>query len=106
VALAQLGAVLPQELLQAESREHGPPRVVLVGDRRSEQGHEAVPEELVDGPLIAVDLAQGQLKEPVQEEVHGLGPQPVGQGGRAHQVAEEHGDLLALAFQGGPGLET
>ena len=93
-------------LLQPQGREHGPAGVVLVGDGRAEQGHEAVAQELVDRPLVAVDLAQGQLEEPVQQEVHGLRSQPLRQGGRAHQVAEEHGDLLALALQGGPGLEA
>ena len=47
--------------------EHGPPGVVLVRDRRAEQGHEAVAEELVDRPLVAVDLGQGQLEEPVEQ---------------------------------------
>ena len=31
-------------------------RVILVGERRAEQGHDAVAEELVDGALEAVHL--------------------------------------------------
>ena len=67
---------------------------------RPEQGHEAVAQELVDRPLVAVDLGEGQLEEPVEQQVHGLGPQPLGQRRRAHEVAEEDGDLLALALRG------
>ena len=83
----------------AERREARPPRVILVGQRRPEERHEAVAEELVDGALVAVDLGEGGLEELVDEDVHALRPQPLRQRGRADQVAEEHGDGLALALQ-------
>jgi hypothetical protein len=75
-------------------------RVVLVGDRRAEERHEAIAEELIDGALVAVDLGEAEGEEPVQEVVHGLGAQAFGQGRGVGDVAEEHGDLLALALEG------
>ncbi len=103
--ILQLGPALLQPLPQAEGGEHRPARVVLVSDGGSEERHEAVAEELVDRPLVAVDLPQGELEELVEQEMHRLRPHPLGKGGRAHEVAEEDGDLLALAFEGGTGLE-
>jgi AAA ATPase-like protein len=86
----------------AESSQRRPARVVLVRERRAEEGHEAVAEKLVDGALVAVDLGEGDLEEPVEEIVHRVGPQPLGQRGGADQIAEEHGDRLALALQRRP----
>jgi hypothetical protein len=72
--------------------------VVLVSDRGSEESHEPVTQELVDRPLIAVDFPQGQLEKLVEKEVHGLRADPLGEGRRTDEVAEEDGDLLALPF--------
>ena len=47
--------------------------VVLVADGRAEQRHEAVPEELVDCALVAVDLRQHQLEGAVHQRVDVLG---------------------------------
>ena len=76
--------------------------VVLVGQRRAEQRHEAVAEELVDGALVAMDLGQRQLEESIEQIVHRVGAEPLGQRGRADQVAEQHGDRLPLAGQRRP----
>src|SRR5262249_22170318 len=83
--------------------QRGPPGVVLVGERGAEQGHEPVAEELVDRALVPVHLDQDRLEEPVEQRVHGLGSEPLGQRGRAGDVAEENRHLLALALEGGAG---
>ena len=83
----------------AERGQGGAARVILVRQRGAEERHEAIAEELVDGALVAVDLGQRRLEEAVEEVVHGVGPQPFGQRGGPDQVAEEHGDRLALALQ-------
>ena len=90
---------LAERARDTERRERSPPRVILMGQRGPEERHEPVAEELVDGALVAVDLGEGGLEELVDEDVHALRPQPFRQRGRADQVAEEHGDWLALAFQ-------
>ena len=80
----------------ADGGEGRSPRVVLVSEGRAEQGHESIPEELVDRAFIAVHLGERQLEESVQEHVHRFGPDPRGQRRRFHEVAEEHTHLLAL----------
>ena len=84
---------------QAERRERGAARVVLVGERGAEEGHEAIAEELVDRALVAMHLGEGGLEEGVDEDVHPLRPEPLGERSGPNQIAEEHGDWLALAFQ-------
>ena len=55
-----------QSALEAQRRQDGPPGVILVGHRRSKQGHKAVPEELIDRALVAVDCVKHQLKKVTQ----------------------------------------
>jgi hypothetical protein len=71
-----------------------------MSQRRTEQRHDSIAHDLVDGALVAVDGLHHVLEHGVQELPHVLGV-PVGQ--ELHgplQVGEEHGDLLALALQG------
>ena len=84
---------------------HRAPRVVLVGDRRAEQRHDAVAEELVDRALVAVDLGQHQLEGAGHEGVDVLGIEALGDRGEAGDVHEEHRDLLALALDRALGRE-
>src|SRR5216683_1115435 len=79
--------------------QHRAPRVILVRDRRAEERHEAVAQELVDGALEAVDLAERPLEEGAEQRVHAVGPELLGQYGGADQIAEQHRDRLALAFE-------
>ena len=91
--------VLLQPPPDAERGQQRPPGVVLVRHRRADERHEAVPEELVDGAAVAVDLGQGELEEAAEQLVHSLGAEVLGQGRRAHDVAEQHRDLLALPLR-------
>ena len=88
-------------LTNSQRRQHGPSGVILVGKRRPEQCHETITQELVDRTLVPVDLIQCELEELVQQCVHCLRAEPLRQGRRVRNVAEEHRKLLALAFQGG-----
>ena len=56
---------------------HGAPRMVLVGDGRAEQRHDAVAQELVDRPLVAVHLGEHQLERAPHDAVNVLGIQPL-----------------------------
>src|SRR5438874_2220137 len=73
--------------------------MVLMGNRRPEERHEAITQELIDSALIAMDSAQRQLKKMVQDGMHGLWPELLRQARVIRQVTEEHGDLLALPLQ-------
>ena len=81
----------------ADRRQHRTAGMILVRDRCPEQRHEPVAEELVDGSGVAVHLGQRVLEEAVDDLVKILRPQLPGQVAGAHDVAEQHGDLLALA---------
>jgi hypothetical protein len=83
----------------SEGGERGAPGMVLVGDGRAEERHEAVAQELVHRAFVAVHLRQGELEEAAQEVVHQVGAEALGEGGGAHEIAEEHGHRLALALQ-------
>ncbi len=87
-------------LLHSERRVAGPHGMVLVSEWCTEECHDAVAHHLVDGPLVAVDRFHhvfehrveelpGLLGIAIREELHG-----------ALEVGEQHGDLLALAFEG------
>src|SRR5262249_35280234 len=66
---------------------------------RAEQRHEAVAEKLVDRALVTVHLGERGLEEGVDQNVHALGAEPLGEARGADEVAEEHGDGLTLALQ-------
>ena len=83
-----------------ERGQYRPARVVLVRDRRAEQRHEAVAQELIDGALVAMDLGQRAVEEAAQQRVHLVGAETLGERRRADDIAEEHGHRLALALQG------
>ena len=74
-------------------------------DRRAEEGHDPVAHHLVHGALVVVDGLHHAFKDRV-EELPGLLGVAVGE--QFHgplQVAEEHRDLLAFAFEGTTGGE-
>ncbi len=78
------------------ARPHG---VVLVGERRAEQRHDAVAHHLVDGALVAVDGLHHVLEHGIEELARLLGIAVGEQLHRALEVGEEDRDLLAFTFQ-------
>jgi hypothetical protein len=75
--------------------------VVLVGERRAEERHDPVAHDLVDGALVAVDGLHHPLEDGIESLRRLLGIAVGEELHRALEVGEEHGDLLALAFEGG-----
>ena len=82
-------------------RVAGALRVILVRDRRPEECHGAVPDELVDEALEALDA----VAEDEEEALHDLRPrlrvEVLRQLHRTLHVDEEDADLLALALDRG-----
>ena len=72
-----------------------------MGDGSTKECHEAVAQELINGPFIVVHFIQGEFEELVQDGMHDLWPQSLGETGGVGQVTEEDRDLLAFAFKGG-----
>jgi hypothetical protein len=98
VAFLDLLRVLRDCLLHPQSRVASAYCMVLLGERRAEERHDAVAHDLVDGALVAVDglhhVFENGIEEPasllwvaVGEKLH-----------RALQVSKEDCDLLALTF--------
>ena len=99
----RLGVERAETLADLEGGKGRAQGMVLVSHRRPEEGHEAVAQELVDRPLVPVHGGQRQLEEAVQEVVHGLGADVLGQCRGALEVAEEDGHHLPLPLDGAPG---
>ena len=95
-----LGVALDR-LLHAQRRVAGAHRVVLVGERRAEQRHDAVAHHLVDGALVAVHRLHHAFEHRIEELARLLRVAVGEQLHRALEVGEQHRDLLALAFQRG-----
>ena len=95
-----LGGV-PQPLLNAGGGQQSAPSVILVRNGRPEQRHESIAKELIDGAFVAMHFRERQLEEAIQQPVHGLGPNARGKLGRIGDIAEHHGDQLALALERG-----
>jgi hypothetical protein len=105
VPAADVRRVAADRLLHGQGRVTGAHGVVLMGDRGPKQRHDAVAHDLVDGALIAVHGVHQALQDRI-EELSGLLRVTVGQELHgALQVREQHGHLLALAFQGSLRLE-
>jgi hypothetical protein len=76
--------------------------VVLMGNRCPKEGHDAVTHDLIHGPFVAVHGCYQALQHGIEECAGVLGVAVGQQLQRAFQVGEQHGDVLALAFQGTP----
>ena len=76
-------------------------RVILVGQRRAEERHDAVAHDLVDRALVAVDSLHHAFEHGIEELPRLLGVAVGQQFHGALEVGEQHRDLLALAFEGG-----
>jgi hypothetical protein len=81
----------------------GPQGVVFVGQRRPEEGHDAVAQHLVDCALEAVHSLHHVMQGRVEELLGGLRVEVLDQFGRIFDVGEQHCHLLALACQGRAG---
>src|SRR5262249_24124635 len=68
--------------------------------------HNAVAQELIDRPFVAVHLPQHQFEGPVHELMHLFGIELFRHRGEPGDVGEQDRDLLAFAFQRRPGGEN
>ena len=94
-----------QSLAQAKRSVTGPLRMILVGDGRTEQRHDAVTGVLVYGTFEAVDPLRQDLEEAVHHVVPLLGINLIRKIHRTLHVHKEDGYLLSFPFECGLGLE-
>jgi hypothetical protein len=92
----QLLALLDDPVADLEGGAHGPLRVVLVGDRRAEEGHHRVADELLHRALEALELFAEMGVVGVEQRPHVLGVELLGPRGEPDQVREEDAHHLPL----------
>ncbi len=97
--------IAPQRGLHGQGRVTGAQGVVFMGNGRAKQGHDAIAQHLVHRALIAVHGVHHVVQGRVQELLGRFGVEVADQLGGAFEVGKQHGDLLALAFQGAAGGE-
>ena len=92
----RLGDEAGQRVLHPQGRPHGPLGVVLVGDGRAEQGDDGVAEQLVDASAEQLDVGDQALEARLDQALHALGVEVLGERGVADEVGEQHGDDAPL----------
>ena len=98
---AHLEAVLvARPVADRERRAHGALRVVLVHDRRAEDGHDSVADELLDRAAVVLEDRAHTAVVGGQQRADVLRVEPLGARGRADEVAEDDADDLALLARG------
>jgi hypothetical protein len=80
--------------------------MVLVGNGGSKEGHDAIAHDLVHHPVIQVYGRHQAFEHRVENCTRLLGVAVGEQLHGALQIGKQHGDLLALAFEGGFGGEN
>ena len=80
---------------------HSPPGVVLVGNRRAEEGHQARADVFVHGTAEARDDGVEAGPELAKKQVHFLDRRQILQRAETGHPGEKHRHLLALALSGG-----
>jgi hypothetical protein len=79
--------------------------VILVGDRRPEERHNAVAHDLVHRALEAMDRVDHALEDRVKKCSRLLRISADYELHRASKIGEQHGDLLAFTLESSPALE-
>ena len=92
-------------LLHPQRRVASAQGVVLVGERRAEQRHDAVPEDLVHRPFVAVHRLHHDVQRRVEQGARLFRVAPVQELERSPDIGEQHGHVLALALQAAPGRQ-
>ncbi|GAY17301.1 hypothetical protein MSZK_40270 [Mycobacterium sp. shizuoka-1] len=94
-----LGGQLPRLLLHVQRRQAGAQRMVFEGRGCTEDRHDAVAGEFVDGSAVAGHHRGGPQDQAGHDLSQPLGPQRRGDVHGPHHIGEQHRDLLVLGRQ-------
>src|SRR5687767_9001194 len=100
-----LGVTL-YRLLHLERRIARAHRVIFMGKRRTEQSHDAVPHDLIDGAFITMDRVDHMLKDGIEKLPRFLRITVGQQLHRTLDVSKKNRDVFALAFERAFGSEN
>jgi hypothetical protein len=81
------------------------PRVVFVCDRRAEERHHPIARVLIERALDAMNAFGEDLEEALHNPGPVLGVDRLREIHRPLHIGEEHGHVLALAFEGAAATE-
>jgi hypothetical protein len=93
-------------LLHSERRITSAHGMILVGNRRAEEGHNPIAHNPIHGALVAMDCLNHAFEHRVEELLRVLRVAVSKQLHRALDIREQHGDLLPLTLEGCPGGEN
>ena len=79
--------------------------MILVGDRRAEEGHDAVAHDPVDRPFVVVNGLDHPFEHGLEQLLRSLGVAVRKDLHRTLDIREQHGDLLAFTLEAYPGGE-
>ena len=105
LAPSQLLRISSNRVLHPHRRITGPRRMVLMRQRRAKERHNPIAQDLVEGPLVAVDGLDQEVQHRIEEPPRLLWVAIGQQLHRPLQVGKQHGDLLALPFEGFAGIQ-
>src|SRR5262245_55661598 len=105
VCSADLLTVVAHGVLRDQRRIAGPHGVIFMGDRRAEQGHDAVAQHLIHRAFVLMNGCHHALQHRVEELARLFGVAVGQQLYRPLEIGKQHGHLLPLAFEGGLGGE-
>ena len=94
--------LLPRPVADRERRADGALGIVLVRDRRAEEGHHRVADELLDRAAVPLELAAEPLAVRREQRAHVLRVELLGPRREADEVGEEDRDDLPLLAPGTP----
>ncbi len=100
VEVGLLGDETGERVVHLQRRPDGPIGIILVGDRRAEQREDAVTEDFVDTAAEAGDVGDQALEAGVDQALHPLGVEVLGQCGVADQIGEHDRDDTTLFGSG------
>jgi hypothetical protein len=96
--IGPVGADLVAAFEQIQRRLESARRVVLVRDRRAEDGHHGVTDEFLDKTVEARDRPGEALEQRILKRAHILGVEPLGDGGEAREVGEHDRHLATIGL--------
>jgi hypothetical protein len=100
VGAAHRLGILAHGCLHGQGGVAGSQGMVLMGQGRAKEGHEAITQNLVHRALIAVHSVHHGVQDGVEELLCGFRVEVANQLGGTSDVGKQDGDLLAFAFQG------
>jgi hypothetical protein len=92
------GVHLGDRVADRECSTNGALRIVLMREWRSEQSHDRVADELLDGPAEALELCPQPQVIRREHRADVLGVHLLGAGREPDEVGEQHGNDLSLFF--------